>query len=192
MDFLLDSQKKKTSFVYRLQIMTWSAHLFPFPFFFYNSAPGRLKKGRINSFSLSVAFHFPCFSLHLLRVVLTFKQNKAFGGIIIILPYPLQDLSNLPTLIGHFFPQPTLKGNSPILKSILAQAAWFNSGSMASPAQHETRIGSGLVTGWIGRVLNRRSLCGFLWQVFNTYTTFNVLFSLFWKLKNVISYGNHF
>ena len=63
-----------------------------------------------NKFCVSVAendlkcapFSFPLFLL----------QLEAFGGIIIILPYPLQDLSNLPTLIGHFFPQPTLKGNS--------------------------------------------------------------------------------
>ena len=56
---------------------------------------------------------FFAIAFHLLRVVLAFKQNKVFERIIIISPYPSEELLYIPTLLGHMFPQPTLKGNSP-------------------------------------------------------------------------------
>ena len=58
-------------------------------------------------------FFFFYVTFHLLRVVLTFKQNKTFGRIIIILPYLSEELSNLPIIFSHIFPQRTLKGNFP-------------------------------------------------------------------------------
>ena len=86
MEFLLDSHKKKQVLCKRLQIMTWSAGPFSFPFFLLQQrqAPCRLKK----TLFFSVAFHFVV-AFHLLKVVLAFTQNKAFERIIIILPYPL-------------------------------------------------------------------------------------------------------
>ena len=70
----------------------------------WGQAATRLKK---------IFFFFFAVAFHLLRVVLAFKQNKAFGRITIISPHPSEELLYIPTLFDHMFPQPTLKGNSP-------------------------------------------------------------------------------
>ncbi|CBI28916.3 unnamed protein product, partial [Vitis vinifera] len=67
-------------------------------------------------------FLFFAVAFHLLRVVLAFKQNKAFERIIIISPYLSKELLYIPTILGHMFPQPTLKDSSPNFKSKF----WFN------------------------------------------------------------------
>ena len=58
-------------------------------------------------------YFFVVVTFHWLRVVLAFKQNKAFGRIIIISPYSSKELLYIPTLLNHMFPRPTLKGNFP-------------------------------------------------------------------------------
>ena len=106
MDFLLNSHKK-TSFVETVSdhdLKCWIFFLFPFFLLQYQQAVVGLK----NTIFFFVAFH-------LSRVVLTFKQNKAFGRIIIISSYPSEELSNLPTLLDHIFLRSTLKGNFPFI-----------------------------------------------------------------------------
>ena len=85
MDFLLDSHKN-TSFVETVHIITQSARVFSsFPLFFFNTNKLQLVKEEFFFFFFTIAFH-------LLRVVLTFKQNKDYHNF--TLPF---------TLVVHMF-----------------------------------------------------------------------------------------
>ena len=93
MDFLINSHKK-TNFMETVSDHELKCWIF-FPLcLFPSSIPS-------SSNWVKELFFFVAFDL--LRVVLAFKQNMGFGGIIIFSTYPSEELSNLSTLSGHFF-----------------------------------------------------------------------------------------